>query len=85
MNDPETGMVVRLLKYPAGALSPEHIHPCGHGLYVLQGTLETNKGTFPPHTFVWFPEGEPAKHGASAEGEVLVLLMSNKPFTFVHV
>ena len=62
--DPETGALVRLVRYPAGVINPSHTHPCGHGMYVLEGKLVTHDGTFDPGTFVWFPEGEVMEHGA---------------------
>jgi len=34
--DPETGMEIRLVRYPAGIINPAHTHPCGHGMYVLE-------------------------------------------------
>lgn len=79
-NDPETGMLVRLVRYPAGVVNPRHTHPCGHGMYVLEGQLLTHKGTFGPGSFVWFPEGEVMEHGASAAGDVTVVFVTNKPF-----
>lgn len=79
-SDPETGMLVRLVRYPAGVINPRHTHPCGHGMYVLEGNLVTHKGTYPPGSFVWFPEGEVMEHGASAEGDVTVVFITNKPF-----
>src|SRR5918994_1651094 len=78
-SDPETGMLVRLVRYPAGVINPAHTHPCGHGMYVLEGTLVTHKGTFGPGSFVWFPEGEVMEHGASADGDVTVVFITNKP------
>jgi quercetin dioxygenase-like cupin family protein len=78
--DPETGMEIRLVRYPAGIVNPLHTHPCAHGMYVLEGTLVTHAGKFGPGSFVWFPEGEPMEHGASAEQDVVVLFISNKPF-----
>jgi quercetin dioxygenase-like cupin family protein len=79
-SDPETGMLVRLVRYPAGVINPAHTHPCGHGMYVLEGTLVTHRGEFGPGTFVWFPEGEVMTHGASASGDVTVVFITNKPF-----
>lgn len=78
--DPETGMEIRLVRYPAGVVNPHHTHPCGHGMYVLEGMLVTHQGRFGPGTFVWFPEGEVMEHGASAEGDVTVVFITNKPF-----
>jgi quercetin dioxygenase-like cupin family protein len=83
--DPETGAMVRLVRYPAGVINPKHTHPCGHGMYVLEGNLVTHQGTFDPGTFVWFPEGEVMEHGASADGDVTVLFVTNKAFRIDYV
>jgi quercetin dioxygenase-like cupin family protein len=83
--DPETGMMIRLVRYPAGVLNPSHTHPCGHGMYVLEGRLVTHRGAYGPGTFVWFPEGEVMEHGASAEGDVVVLFVTNKAFRMDYV
>lgn len=79
-SDPDTGMMVRLVKYPAGVVTPAHTHPCGHGMYVLEGRLVTHRGSFGPGSFVWFPEGEVMEHGASADGDTTVVFITNKPF-----
>ena len=79
-SDPDTGMMVRLVRYPAGVINPSHTHPCGHGMYVLDGILATHQGNFGPGSFVWFPEGETMEHGASAAGDVTVVFITNKPF-----
>ena len=83
--DPETGMEIRLVRYPAGIINPAHTHPCGHGMYVLEGTLVTHAGTFASGSFVWFPEGEVMEHGASAAGDVTVVFITNKPFRIDYV
>jgi len=44
--DPETSALIRLVRYPAGVINPKHTHPCGHGMYVLEGKLVTHAGTF---------------------------------------
>ena len=36
LEDPETGMEIRLVRYPAGVINPRHTHPCAHGMYVLR-------------------------------------------------
>src|SRR3954449_255287 len=84
-NDPETGAEVRLVRYPAGVVNPRHTHPCGHGMYVLEGRLVTHRGTFGPGTFVWFPEGEVMEHGATADADVTVLFVTNKRFRMDYV
>src|SRR5262249_35801149 len=83
--DPQTGAEVRLVSYPAGVVNPAHTHPCGHGLYVLEGDLVTHRGTFGPGTFVWFPEGNVMEHGAGPEADVTVLFVTNKSFRIDYV
>jgi len=78
--DEETGMEVRLVRYPAGAVNPLHTHTCAHGMYVLEGTLVTHDGEYGPGHFVWFPEGSVMEHGATADHDVTVLFITNKPF-----
>src|SRR5213593_2870427 len=51
--DMQTGTGVDLLRYTAGVVTPTHIHPHGHGMYILQGQLVSNHGTFGPGMFVW--------------------------------
>jgi quercetin dioxygenase-like cupin family protein len=83
--DPETGGEIRLVRYPAGVINPPHTHPCGHGMYVLSGTLVTHKGRFGPGHFVWFPEGEVMEHGAAADADAIVLFITNKSFRIDYV
>jgi hypothetical protein len=78
--DTQTGTGVDLLRYPAGVVTPVHTHPHGHGMYILQGNLVTNHGTFGPGMFVWFPEGEAIFHGATAEQDAVVLFIRHEPF-----
>ena len=80
ITDPDTGMEVRLVRYPAGVINVRHTHPCAHGMYVLEGTLVTHAGRYGPGCFVWFPEGTVMEHGATAEGDVTVVFITNKPF-----
>jgi quercetin dioxygenase-like cupin family protein len=83
--DPASGMEIRMVRYPAGVINPSHTHPCGPGMYVLEGTLVTHRGSYPPGTFVWFPEGDVMEHGASAAGDVTVLFITNKSFRIDYV
>jgi len=84
-SDPDTGMMVRLVRYPAGVINPRHTHPCGHGMYVLEGRLVTHRGVYGAGSFVWFPEGEVMEHGASADGDCTVVFITNKPFRIDYV
>ena len=83
--DPQSGGEIRLVRYPGGVINPRHTHPCGHGMYVLEGTLVTHKGQFGPGHFVWFPEGEVMEHGASPAGDATVLFITNKSFRIDYV
>ena len=78
IEDPDTG--IRLVRYPAGVINPLHTHHCAHGMYVLEGTLVTNVGSYGPGSFVWFPEGVDMEHGAAAGADVTVVFITNKPF-----
>jgi quercetin dioxygenase-like cupin family protein len=81
----ETGVTIALVRYPAGIINPSHTHPCGHGLYVLEGRLVTHRGVFGPGTLVWFPEGEVMEHGAAAEGDLVALFVTNKSFRIDYI
>ena len=78
-NDADTGMMVKLARYPKGSITPLHDHHCGHGLYVLKGTLHTDKGDFEAGSFVWFEEGTTMTHGGKGE-DVECLFITNKAF-----
>ena len=80
LQDPDTGMEIRLVRYPAGFTTTWHTHPCAHGMYVLEGTLVTHAGSYGPGAFVWFPEGMLMEHGATAHTDVMVVFITNKKF-----
>jgi len=85
MVDTDTGMEIRMVRYPAGFVNTWHTHPCAHAMFVLEGTLVTHAGRFGPGSFVWFPEGMLMEHGATAERDVIVLFITNKPFEIHYV
>jgi quercetin dioxygenase-like cupin family protein len=76
-HDDHTGEVTMLVRYPAGQINPPHTHPVGHGMYVLQGKLVTNRGTFGPGTYEWFPPDEVVWHGAGPDEDVVVIFMTH--------
>ena len=80
VSDPDTGMSVQMIRYAAGFTNPWHRHNCAHGIYVLEGTLKTHAGTFGSGSFVWFPEGMLMEHGATEDGDMTALFITNKPF-----
>lgn len=79
-NDPETGVMVTVTKYPAGFINPKHTHHCAHGMYVLKGILHTSEGDFGPGSFLWFPEGKVMWHGATENEAVEIIFITNKQF-----
>jgi quercetin dioxygenase-like cupin family protein len=80
LNDEETGMMIVKMVYRAGFTNPWHNHSCGHGFYVLEGTLETHRGEYAAGSFVWFPEGGVMEHGATQDEDVTFLFITNKGF-----
>lgn len=79
LNDGDTGMMIKLIRYPKGNVTPAHNHNCAHGMYVIKGTLYTDSGNFGPGSFVWFPEGDVMTHGGKDE-DVECLFITNKAF-----
>ena len=85
VDDPETGMMVLKMVYRAGFTNPWHSHPCAHGIYVLEGTLNTHQGQYRAGSFVWFPEGGIMEHGATQDEDVTFLFITNKEFGIHYV
>lgn len=84
LRDGDTGMSVKLIRYPKGSVTPPHTHHCAHGMYVLKGTLHTDKGDFGPGSFVWFSEGSVMTHGG-LDGDVECLFITNKAFDIQYL
>ena len=80
-SDEHTGEIAMLVRFPAGQVNPPHTHPVGHGMYVLQGKLFTNRGTFGPGTYVWFPPDEVVSHGATPDEDVIALFTTHTGMT----
>ena len=78
--DPRSSAEIRMIRYPKGVLNPAHTHPCGHGIYVLEGTLRTHRGEYGPGTWVWFPEGSVMEHGATDDGDVVGIFITDGAF-----
>ncbi|MCC8060315.1 MAG: cupin domain-containing protein [Clostridiales bacterium] len=79
LDDEDTGMMIKLIRYPKGTVTPLHDHNCAHGMYVIKGTLYTDRGNFEAGSFVWFKEGGTMIHGGKDE-DVECLFITNKPF-----
>ncbi len=85
LQDPDTGMEVMVVRYPAGVFTPPHTHPCAHGMFVISGHLRTHDGTYGPGDFVWYPQGNIGVHGATEDGPATLVFMTNKPFDLTFV
>lgn len=81
--DTDMHMEVMFNHYPKGFTTYMHTHPCGHGLFILQGQMKINSQYYGPNTLIWFPEGCVAEHGATPFEDVKALLITNKAFS-VH-
>jgi quercetin dioxygenase-like cupin family protein len=82
--DPDNGAEIRMIRYPKGIVNPKHTHPCGHGIFVLEGKLRTRKGTYGPGTWVWFPEGETMEHGATDEADMTGIFITDRAFEIFY-
>ena len=82
--DPVNGAEIRMIRYPKGVLNPQHTHPCGHGIFVLEGKLQTHKGVYGPGTWVWFPQGETMEHGATDEADVVGIFITDGAFDIYY-
>ena len=74
-----------MIRYPKGCMIPPHTHHCGHGIYVLKGTLATSEGSFGPGDYIWFDEGVVMTHGAGEEEDVDILFITNKKLDMVYL
>lgn len=53
----EAGQVTSLVRYEPGATFPEHSHPGGEEILVLEGVFSDEHGDWPAGTFLLNPEG----------------------------
>ncbi|MBW2396116.1 MAG: cupin domain-containing protein [Deltaproteobacteria bacterium] len=53
----ETGQVTSVVRYEAGASFPEHDHPDGEEIFVLEGIFSDEHGDWPAGTHLLNPEG----------------------------
>ena len=85
LQDPDSGMEVNLAHYPAGYTTVLHRHTCSHGMYVLQGRLQTSEGMVEQGEFIWFPAGTEMEHGAPEEQDCTVLFITNGSFDIEYL
>lgn len=82
--DSDTGVLLKENLYPRGMVTPWHRHTHAHGMYVLDGMLRTNKGIYGPGSFVWWPAGTVAEHGAVDTEDVRVYFMTAGAFDLLY-
>ena len=44
VTEPKTGMIVNVSHYPKGYMMGRHKHTCAHGMYVIEGSMQTDLG-----------------------------------------
>lgn len=85
VDDPDTGMIVKKLVYPAGCMIPWHTHDAAHGIYVIKGTLVCDDCTLSAGDFIWWDEGVEMEHGAGPDEDVELLFITNKPLNMNYL
>ena len=83
--DEQSGLEISVAYYPAGYHTILHRHTIAHGMYVLNGRLQTNEGLLEPGDFIWFPEGTAMEHGAPQDSDCTVLFVTNGPFDIEYL
>lgn len=53
----ETGIVTSIVRYDAASAFPEHPHPGGEEIFVLEGVFSDEHGDYPAGSFLLNPEG----------------------------
>ena len=54
-DDDYQGMGIQCILYPAGIRRPAHRLSCGSGIYIIEGELTVDEGTFGKGTLIWHP------------------------------
>ena len=76
--DSESVRVTSLVRYDAGASFPYHEHPGGEEIFVLDGVLADERGTYPAGTWILNPE-LPGHAPYSDEGCLLLVRLRQYP------
>ena len=85
VTEPKTGMLVNVSFYPRGYRMGWHRHSCAHGMYIIEGSMETSLGIVRKGEFVWFPAGVAMDHGATALEDCTFLFITNAPFDIARL
>lgn len=75
---PESGQVTSVVRYEAGATFPEHNHPDGEEILVLEGVFSDEHGDWPKGSYLLNPDG--FRHAPfSTEGCVIFVKLRQFP------
>ncbi len=85
VTEPKTGMIVNVSYYPRGYKMGWHKHHCAHGMYIIEGSMQTNLGIVKKGEFVWFPAEVEMDHGAAMLEDCTFLFITNAPFDIERV
>lgn len=72
VGEAESGQVTSLVRYPPGSAFPEHDHPEGEEIFVLEGTFSDQLGDAVAGTHLLNPEG--FRHNPSSEDGCLIFV-----------
>lgn len=85
VTDAKTGMIVNVSHYPKGYTLGLHKHSCAHGMYIIEGALQTDLGIVKKGEMVWFPPNVEMEHGATALSACTFLFITNAPFDIEYI
>jgi anti-sigma factor ChrR (cupin superfamily) len=57
IGEPEAGQVTSIVRYDPGSRFPEHPHPDGEEIFVLEGVFSDEHGDYPAGSYIFNPEG----------------------------
>ena len=84
VTEPKTGMIVNVSYYPKGYTMGRHKHSCAHGMYIIEGAMQTDLGIVRKGEFVWYPADTEMNHGATMTEDCTFLFITNAPFDIEH-
>ena len=73
---PESGQVTSLVEYLPEARFPQHTHPNGEEIYVLEGVFSDETGDYPAGSYLRSPAG--SRHSPFSEEGCLIFVKLNQ-------
>ena len=78
VGEKESGQVTSIVRYEPGSEFPEHPHPDGEEIFVLEGVFSDEHGDYPAGTYIFNPDG--VSHSPfSKEGCTLFVKLRQAP------